>query len=477
MASVFKREDGGSYLAAWFDHTGKRQVKSTRTTDKAAAKRIAAKYEADAALRREGVIDVCEERAAVEGRRPLDEHVADYKIELQSRGNTAKHVRMTIKHIETIIAHCEARTITDLTSAAVRKAVYSIRQAGNPRVKDKSNRKPSSLRTCNAHLRSIKSFVAWLTDQERCPRDTLRKLAAFNEATDRRHVRRELSSEELDYLLAFVRTYTNENHNLPGPDRELIYRLAVGTGFRAKELRSLTPESFALTRAEPTVTVDAAHSKHRRTDVQPIRPDLADRLLEWLKGKPAGKRVFADLPGDTARMLRADLAAARAAWIKEAGRDAKERRRREESDFLAYRNHAREVADFHATRHTFVSALAASGAPVKTVQELARHSTPTLTFGRYAHARSADVGKALAALPDISAADTPQRKAQQSAREIVRPDANNGGETAILKSAIEAASETQVQTQSEVKRDSATLCDKRRWWESNPRWRICNPLP
>ena len=38
----------------YFDHTGKRQSRSARTTDKTAAERIAAKFEADAALRREG---------------------------------------------------------------------------------------------------------------------------------------------------------------------------------------------------------------------------------------------------------------------------------------------------------------------------------------------------------------------------------------------------------------------------------------
>ncbi len=51
MASVFKRggkRSKGYWYASWFDHNGKRQAKSTRTTDKATAERIAKKYEADA---------------------------------------------------------------------------------------------------------------------------------------------------------------------------------------------------------------------------------------------------------------------------------------------------------------------------------------------------------------------------------------------------------------------------------------------
>jgi len=43
------------------------------------------------------------------------------------------------------------------------------------------------------------------------------------------------------------------------------------------------------------------------------------------------------------------------------------------------------VIDFHALRHTYVSTIVASGESVKVAQELARHSTPTLTIGRYAH--------------------------------------------------------------------------------------------
>jgi hypothetical protein len=48
MAAVFKRggktNRGGCYYVSWFDHDGKRQTRSTRTTDKATAERIGAKF-------------------------------------------------------------------------------------------------------------------------------------------------------------------------------------------------------------------------------------------------------------------------------------------------------------------------------------------------------------------------------------------------------------------------------------------------
>ena len=178
--------------------------------------------------------------------------------------------------------------------------------------------------------------------------------------------------------------------------------MAVGTGFRAKELRSLAPESFDLDADPPTVTVQAAYSKHRRRDVQPIRRDLADLLGPWLEAKGQGGPVFGDMPAKTARMMREDLAAARRTWIDEAP-SPEARKERQDSHFLAYRDSAGRVADFHALRHTYISRLVRSGANVKVAQELARHSTPMLTLGRYAHVQLADQTRALDALPAIKA--------------------------------------------------------------------------
>ena len=80
-----------------------------------------------------------------------------------------------------------------------------------------------------------------------------------------------------------------------------------------------------------------------------------------------------------------------------------ERECRRQSDFLAYRYGAGRVVHFHAPRHTYISRLVASGANIKVAQELARHSTPTLTLGRYAHVQLVDQMRALAALPAIEA--------------------------------------------------------------------------
>ena len=105
------------------------------------------------------------------------------------------------------------------------------------------------------YIRGIKQFSRWLKLQKRTPDDALAALAGFNAETDRRYVRREMTPDEVAYLLRTVETYTTAMHNMPGPDRAMAYRVALGTGFRAKELRSLTPASFDLDADPPTVTV------------------------------------------------------------------------------------------------------------------------------------------------------------------------------------------------------------------------------
>jgi integrase len=56
---------------------------------------------------------------------------------------------------------------------------------------------------------------------------------------------------------------------------------------------------------------------------------------------------------------------------------------------------AAKVVDFHAFRHTYITGLVQRGASVKTCQTLARHSTPTLTLGRYAHVEEDEMRQAL----------------------------------------------------------------------------------
>src|SRR5437763_15361117 len=57
-------------------------------------------------------------------------------------------------------------------------------------------------------------------------------------------------------------------------------------------------------------------------------------------------------------------------------------------------------ADFHGLRHTYLTLGGRAGIDLRTLQELAGHSTPTLT-ARYSHRRLYDLAGAIEKLPNF----------------------------------------------------------------------------
>lgn len=171
---------------------------------------------------------------------------------------------------------------------------------------------------------------------------------------------------------------------MSGSERRLLYRLAIETGLRSNELRSLTRGSLFLNSDRPYIVGTADSTKNKKDARQYIQPDVASNLIALIAAKSPKARVFR-FPHETnlARMLRADLAAARQAWLKEAKRDPEERLRREQSDFLNATNHEGEHFDFHSLRHTCGGWLAMQGNHPKVVQTIMRHSSITLTMDTY----------------------------------------------------------------------------------------------
>jgi len=187
----------------------------------------------------------------------------------------------------------------------------------------------------------------------------------------------------------------------------MLYRLAVETGLRAGELRSLSPASFRLSGDEADCHRSCRILQEPAGKHVAAPADTVEMLIAHLKNLQVDGCAFAVPPRQhVAKMIRADLDAARAKWVKEVKND-EERERREKSDFLAYTNHAKRKADFHALRHTFISNLAAGGVHPKIAQTLARHSTFALTMERYSHS---DHDKELAG--DASASESAQTHAE-----------------------------------------------------------------
>ncbi|XOV76597.1 MAG: hypothetical protein ACFHWZ_06930 [Phycisphaerales bacterium] len=97
MGSLSKR--GRMWLAQFVDAEGIRRIRSTGSSDKREAERILRKWESEAALRREGVIDIRLERVSQQIRRPLAEHLEDYEAAMRTAGRANHTVATNCRYI------------------------------------------------------------------------------------------------------------------------------------------------------------------------------------------------------------------------------------------------------------------------------------------------------------------------------------------------------------------------------------------
>jgi len=366
MASIFKRKGRDAWYIHYTDGTGRRKMVKG-STDKKVTEAIARKLEQDAMLRRRGVIDSTADKLAAAAQKPLAEHLEDFKKSLDSKDVTPRYIRETKSYIETTFKECSFDTLDDLDVAKIQAFIADQKKAGK------------GFRTINARLTALKSFTRWLWRMERLRTDPMTAIKKLNVKKDPRHPRRALTEKELKKL--FATTFqAPARFGMTGPERALLYRLAVESGLRAGELRSLVKSSFDL--KNNLLVVQAAYSKRRRQDVISLLPDTTRELKALLKNKTAKAPAFnMPNPDRVVKMFRADLKDAKIPYVK-----------------------SERYADFHSLRYCTGSLLAAAGVYPKVAQTLMRHSDINLTMNLYTHVLNEQEREALAKLPDFSKA-------------------------------------------------------------------------
>jgi len=208
----------------------------------------------------------------------------------------------------------------------------------------------SSGKTVWNRVDALAAFGRWCVERGYLEDDPLRRLRRIN--TDPVGQRRPLSPEEFQLLL---------QHCLP--ERVLQYETAVCSGLRANELRHITPRHIDVFRCG--IKLEASWTKNRQEGLQPLPRWLVDKLVEAARGMHPDTPFFSVQRTHAARMLRDDLARAGIPVDKP--------------------GEGRVV--FHSLRMTYCTQLDEVGASAKTTQDLARHSTPTLTMQRYVRVR------------------------------------------------------------------------------------------
>lgn len=368
MASIYKRgqdkgKKGACWYIGWTDHRGKWRTKKG-FTDKGLTKELADKLISGETLRRLGLVDPESDRIAEHRNAAIEAHLKAFQASLA--GNTPKHIKLIMARIRLVVAGSDIHSLGDISAEDVRSCIerhVTANKLGN--------------RTYNHYVQAFDEFCKWLVVNKRMLSNPVLGLGLRNAEVDIRHKRRALTSDEVSKLVDAARKSDISIQCYDGETRARIYILSYMTGLRRSEIASLTPRSFAIDAEPPTVTVEAAFSKHRRRDVLPLHPELVIMLRAWLRGVPPDQPLF---PGLAKRrtwyMVKTDLALAGIPYETPEG-----------------------VADFHAAgRHTHITELLRNGATLPQAKELARHSDVKMTM-RYTHIGIEDQAKALKQLP------------------------------------------------------------------------------
>ena len=360
-------------------------------SDKAAAQAMLHEHVRKAELEAAGLTNVFDDHA----RRPIAYHIDAFEGHLSSKGNSKQYVQEVTQKVWRIMDGCKAKQIKDVVASRVQQYLADLRDSG------------LSTQTSNHYLKAIKQFSRWLVRDRRILDDPLSHLSMLNVKTDRRHDRRALSLDAFACLIEAASTGPNVE-TISGPDRAMMYVLSAWTGYRKREIGSLTKRSLRLKEDPPTATVAAAYSKRKNDEKQVLHPEVVRRLDEWLLTKrsleqddllfPVSGKVPGGTERKTAKMMRRDLKSAKSKWIEESQTDF-EKADREQSDFLEYRDNDGLFADFHSNRHTFITSLERARISPRMAQSLARHSDIRLTLGTYTHIELHDHQAAIESLP------------------------------------------------------------------------------
>ena len=379
MTTVYKRaQDAGTKRQHWYfgytDENGERQTRKG-FTDKGQTEQLAAKIQHEAMLRRRGLIDPEDERAAEKRNTPLSEHVDAFEQSLRRKDTTAKHVKLTMTRVRRIVDDASMETIGDIEPESVEEVLAEMLESNE-----------IGHKTYNHYLQAIDSFCNWMVPK-RMNGNPLVGMERLNTEMDIRHPRRALSADEFNALVVSARESDVSIQCFDGEERARIYLISYFTGLRRKEIGSLTPFSFDLVSEPATVTVEAACSKHRRKDVLPLHPEFVAMLSDWLPDYEPDAVLFPKLgKRRTWLMVKKDL----------------------ERVGIAYQT-SEGIADFHAAgRHTHITGLLRGGVSLTEAKELARHSDVRMTM-RYTHHGLNDQAEAIRKLaaPFVNAAGMP----------------------------------------------------------------------
>lgn len=296
---------------------------------------------------RAGLIDPREEAMRQRASRPVAETVAEYRQHLHGKGDTAHHVKVTIRYIERWAKECDLRSLAEADAARLNRWLTDLGR---------------SARTRNAARASVLGLCRWAADYGRiqfnpCPAGLIPK---SNEEADRRRLSRAMTPAQFEALLKGTT-----------PRRRAFYLLAGTVGIRWSELARARWVDVDLD--VMAIEVPAGQSKTKRRADLPIHDRPRSALLAIRSDRPASAAIFGSAP--THRT-----------WIRDLER-AHILHRDGDGNLIDYVDELGRRLDRKCLRMSCCTWLKHAGVDLRDAQRVMRHSSPKLTANVYTDIR------------------------------------------------------------------------------------------
>jgi integrase len=366
---------------------------SLGVTDKGVARQKLRDLQKKAELTAYGMIDPVSET-------PLLEHIDRFERHLAQQDRSELYRLQTFREITKVALHCAGLPVPkrieknhlDIVRAQLRGVRLDV--ITSDKVDEFLATLPAqkAARTRNGYRTSVINLFSFLVDKKTLPFNPL--LTVTRHLGEKKRRRRALPPEQLQRLLdaakarplaqtlaihrggrkgrpeANVSPEVRQQRERDGARRALIYVVAVYTGFRRKELRSLCVKHLRLDEPVPHVHLPGSCTKNGRDANLPLPADLAGGLKRWTEGRGPDEPVFAvPMYDELLKAFKKDLAFAGIPYVDELGR----------------------VFDFHSLRKCLGSYLRQARVDPAVSRLYLRHADIRLTMETYDDERLHDL--------------------------------------------------------------------------------------
>ena len=200
-------------------------------------------------------------------------------------------------------------------------------------------------------VEALRCLCVWSVKRGRLPSNPLAGMGTLNTKPVTPH--RTLTDEETAALLRVA------------PAHRLIwYETALETGYRVNELRYLLVRDFDP--FGPSLPLGADYTKNRKDARQPITRELANKLAKLAAGRAPDAKLLSIPNRNACDYIGDDYEKANVKDVTDEGK-----------------------ATWHSLRKVYINNVVRSGADLKTIMALARHSSATMSMDTYAQAKPA----------------------------------------------------------------------------------------